>query len=241
MVATTLNTASTPQNPTIGANYYSSNTNKNPYFWCAGVTSLGVVPGTKVVFEDATNGDQLRTSTASITRNTSLYMWKQTGNGTSYQFQNGMSSGNISLGDMTLQWMSSLTLTTVDLRYVFKTGSNYYISSATTASPTQNAWNSTTLSIGSLTWSNYDPATNITTIGTAATPLIADAAISEVGVYYDTTRTTGSTIQNNIRYINFDATAAIPEPSTGLLLGIGAIFAGLVRRNKKRATDSLTA
>ncbi len=128
---------------------------------------------------------------------------------------------------------------TRNARVAVQDGAQWYVSSGTISATGLQTLTDLTLQ----NWAAWDPTGNTM----ALAPTLGFSAhtftdIQALGVYAQVSK--NLTVDTNFSFIMETLSigaVAVPEPSTGLLLGIGAIFAGLVRRNKKCATDSLTA
>jgi len=184
-------------------------------------TPSGTLGGTRVT--DASSTDQLALKLDSSNAS-ALFLWKQT------NFLNGLNTGILDLG------AGSTVSTTVDTfaigvagRAVVKSAGSYYISSAIFSGTGTSSLDLTTLS-----WSTYDPATSISSIGSSF-GLVSGGVIGDVTEIGFFTGVNGGTNAVRLSSVEFNfSPAAVPEPSSYALLA-GGVSAFFVLRRKKRS------
>lgn len=113
---------------------------------------------------------------------------------------------------------------TADFRIAVKKGSDWYVS-GTTGQAQNTTYNNTTAALTALTW--YDIDTSTYAIGSAADITLTD--IDAVGLYLSATR---ANQMSRVSIQNFTV-AAIPEPATIGMLGLGGLVALLLRRQRR--------
>ena len=109
--------------------------------------------------------------------------------------------------------------------YLIETADGWYQSQVFT----NDDYTSTAKNIGDLTWSGFD---NFGVTNGADNEAIADTdSILSVGAYFDSTLASGTNWTGaKLRYFNVAGTAAVPEPSSTALLGLGGLSFILRRR-----------
>lgn len=123
------------------------------------------------------------------------------------------------------------------IRWVLQDGSSYYISALDNSTAAQFGLGYATVGSGDLTalsWFNYDPATNISAIGTAATIDFGTATFDAAGMLYKAARVS-STGAIEMQYGQFVVDAvAVPEPTTWALLA-GSLTSLMIFRRHRRS------
>jgi hypothetical protein len=116
--------------------------------------------------------------------------------------------------------------------FVIQNATGYFISSPTTLTNNQaNGFDAVTLNDPTATsWLSYDPTTNISTIGGAATPVLD--GITAVGLWFSNTRASDSSSFMGFYVQNIEF-KAVPEPSAFALLA-GALTLGVVMVRRRR-------
>jgi hypothetical protein len=147
-------------------------------------------------------------------------------------FLGGLDTGTVSLNDSTsLSYGVRRTGgNPSEAAFVIQNAAGYFISNPTTLTNDQaNGFDPVTLSDPTAaTWLSYDPTTNISTIGGAATPDLD--GITAVGLWFSNTRASTSSSAMGF-YVQDIAFTAVPEPSTyALLAGFLALGLVMVRR-----------
>jgi hypothetical protein len=167
-----------------------------------------------------------------------VILWKQA------DFLNGLSSGNV--GFDATSTVSANIATDVNfepghvvVRLEGGAHDGYYISSQT---PFDGSGDKSA-TFTSLTWLAYDPATSLTTFGSAVN-LLSNATsgtiehVTEVGFY---ARSNHASAANAFRVSTFQVSAAaVPEPATLTVLGAGAWMMLSARRRHKRTACFIT-
>lgn len=222
--------------PAIGANYYSSNAGKNPYFFGQLYSPTGTfAPNANKVWNQSTGGgDSLNTGSNTNSEIYSMFLWKQAGDGASYGFQNGLNAGNVSADTFSLQTFNNVVtgLTTSEFRFVLLGGSNYYISGVVDSTPVTSK-ETISGTVGGLTWYDYTPTgaggfASGGTIGGVAT--LSNDNVVGVGFWHHmVTTTTLINVKTDYFQVIGDA---VPEPTIMALLAAGAVASFRLRRRE---------
>lgn len=129
----------------------------------------------------------------------------------------------------TIKWDTNVNASTSrgETRFVVRNGaSDFYVSNDLGVFTSASAGTATKSDATS--WFDYDPTTDITNIGSAATPTLTD--ITAIGYLF--TKVDDFTSISN-RTSEFSVTTAIPEPNTfALLSGVLALSAVVIRRRR---------
>ena len=238
---TSLNTG-TSSNPTVGADYYNSNTGRNPVFFANSVNTQGTGTSFSIANDFTADSVDYDIITFNISadsnvsnRASALVMWTKAGDG-SFGFLNGGDSNDVTLSSLSATGnVNSVANSSFETRFVIQLGSTYYISEDLGRFGTGNQ-GYTTLSIADVTaaaWSAYDPVTNFTTTIGSTVTLSDFSDLNAVGLYYDRD-VTGTNRFSNLYLAGFEAQGTVvPEPSSFALL-LGAVTMALVATRRRR-------
>lgn len=197
------------RSPAVGPDYYPNNTGKTPEFYGAAIGNFRI---------RGENPDNIGTSGNSITENAMIVLW------TKDLFINNGDSFDVTLSGMSSETEDNSGDNTTINRYVIRLGTDFYVSQ-TFDEGAASFTDPTTIS-----WFNYDPTSNYTTIGSAAS-LSDFGNLTAVGIYINTTRVAPGTIQSKMVSLNVDA-VVIPEPSWGAFTLISGIALLAYRRRR---------
>lgn len=216
--------------PAVGPNYYSNNAGKTPNFYAAIVGSVdgGALQSTNNWRIENGTTDSVwanlngPTGTGTVVTQ-SIYVWDKA------DFINGGDANPAELTGMSYTVDNNTgTLTT---RWVVELDdSNFYISDAESQS-TSVPWENSFTDPTTINWNNYDPASDFTAVGSAASLTASDFEnVTAVGFYMQSQ--TGR--YNQQWFTAFEAEAAtIPEPTTyGMLMGGLLLGLAIARRRK---------
>lgn len=212
----------TPRSPSVGQNSYGGT---NPTFY-GGVSTTGTGTINQFLFESSDSSMRFRLNVVTSGDSAAgLFLWKQS------DFLNAQSVGSVGLDGTSSFSLNSRRFgsnLTTGVRFVFQEGSNFYISDL--VGPVPAAYGPLALlAPSSANWFNYNPASSIGTIGSAATPTFS--GIDVLGVYFSISST--ATGNATIAFTDFQVNAtAVPEPSTTAL--VIAVFAILVIGLRRR-------
>jgi hypothetical protein len=213
---------STARSPATGGDY-TAGTSINFY---GGTSTTGTGTINQWYAESDTDGYRFRLNASTVGDTASaLFFWKQA------NFLNGTEAGVVTLDGSNAFSVTGRRYgsgTAGDIRFVVEESGSFYVSAIAGAVPDSSG--SVTLGDpSSETWFNYDPASAIGTIGSAATPTFTN--VISVGVLFQVDATT--TGNKTYEFTNFQAQASIPEPAhAAMLLGIVAFTGILIRRRR---------
>lgn len=137
-----------------------------------------------------------------------------------------LTSGTITWDDIdTITWASAVnaSLSRGETRFVVRNGaSDFFISNDLGVFTSASA--GTADKADATSWFDYSPTTDITSIGSAATPTLDD--ITAIGYMF---KKVGDFTNIQLNTSEFTATV-VPEPSSALLLGLGGVAILFLRR-----------
>jgi hypothetical protein len=221
-------------NPTVGVNYYNSNTDRTPIF--NGAHNAG--PGSRyggnndILFWNGGDyfgiGSNTGTSGPNNTfANEAMFVWESANylslTGSSYTldsitFEQKLRSVGNNAGD------------SASYRYILQdSGGAFHISQEFTLGASNTVWGTYgTATDGALTWSAYTPFdAGVDTIGAASTPSLTN--FKSIGLWTSVVDVDQNWAEQQTRY--FQVIVAVPEPSSTALLGLGGL--ALVLRRKR--------
>ena len=205
------------RSPALGTNSYNGS---SPTFY-GGVSEAGSGAIDQFLFETSDSSFRFRHSAASAGDSaTGVYLWKKA------DFLNGF----VTVGNVTLTNSDAISVhsrrfgsdfTDSEIRFVLQEGSVFYISDDLGQIPATYG----TTSLGDPTaanWFAYNPLSSISSIGVSASPTFEN--LESIGVWFQLTG--GSSGKRTIAFDSFmaNATAAVPEPTSLPLAGLGAMF-----------------
>lgn len=183
-------------------------------------TVSGSFSGSTGITNDALNGDRIEIKQNSQAIS-AVFLWKQT------DFLNGLNGGTLNLAAGSSIGGNVVTYASgVPGRAVLRLGSIYYISQSVFTGTGAFSADLTTLN-----WFDYDPATSLTTIGSAANIFTGGQISNVTEVGYFTGVTNGASNAVRVSSVEFNA-IAVPEPAAAVpaLLGTMGILLWLRRR-----------
>jgi len=207
-------------NPTVGASYYPSNTDRTPTYNGAHTNS-----GTSHQMQDRTTpGDRMFIQGSGAVGVEAMFAW-----------ESGVHTLSSSTGykDYNFTWEGQLRsdADTGLMRFLLEdSAGQWHISQSfsVTAVPNDSGLDSFSGSASSLTWSSYTPfSAGVDTIGAGSTPDLVSA--QSFGFYVEST----GTIANTGIAMEYFQVNAVPEPSSTALLGLGGL--ALMLRRKRSA------
>ena len=180
-VPTTYST-NTVANPTVGTNYYSVSTGRNPAFYAALSVSGKSV---QVADQGANNGDviSLVSSAAAGTHVQGMVVWARQGDaGGNYGFLTGTSG--VAITNLSILACSRQVNGIGDGHWLIEKGGQFY-SSAETFAYSGSTYLTTVVAASNLTWKVFNAFTNGVASSGAATNITL-TEVTSVGVYFDT-------------------------------------------------------
>ena len=202
-------------NPTVGASYYPSNTDRTPTYNGAHTTS-----GTTHQMQDRTApGDRMFIQGSGAVGVEAMFAW-----------ESGVHTLSSSTGykDYNFTWEGQLRSgsDTGSTRFLLEdSAGQWHISQSFSVTAPASGLDSFSGSASSLSWSSYTPfSAGVDTIGAASTPDIVSA--QSFGFFVEST----ATISNTGVAMEHFLVTAVPEPSSTALLGLGGLALALRRR-----------
>ena len=211
-------------NPAQGANYYSSPTGRSYAF--NGAFSETAGGSNNRILDAASNRDQLQTSTNGNTSSTTfkgMVVWEAATSG------GFLASASNPLTSLSAEAYRNTGTTSGTLRFLFQASdSSWQISTTTFSLSTGFPASPQTISdVSTETWLSFTPFSSGTATIGSASGISNFSNVKAVGYYFDITKTTNNSALLSTDY--FQATTAVPEPTTFGLLGLGALGFGAFR------------